>query len=520
MSSRLRKSALLALAVILLFGVSRVQVALNHDRDQLGLTRVPPLENAPPVLAFTTVALGGFRGLIANALWIRASDLQDQDKFFEMMQLADWITKLEPHFVQVWLVQAWNMAYNISVKFKDLEDRWRWVRRGIELLRDDGLRFNPNALLIYRELAWFFQHKMGQNLDDAHMIYKQQWANEMAEVFGKLRRPNLDELVNPQDDDQRERARLLREKYKMDPVFMKEVDATYGPLEWRLPEAHAIYWAALGLERAKSNPGKVNPEELIQLRRVIYQSMHMAVQRGRLVENFIEQAFEFGPNLDIIPKTNFAYEQAMKEDAQNAEHISRAHRNFLRLAVYFLYLHNRVPDAAEWYKYLGEHYPDKMIIDDDTNSFPRNVTLDRYVMSTVQVDINETDRNKVQSAIEAFITRAYQNQILGEDDQHAGLRMMARKVWQSYMSQIEGNEVRVGLRPVEETEKLILERLLDPEQGLPYEYRAVLRQRQGLPPEPPPAETGPASGAAVNPPPTASTNAPSARATNAPASRR
>ena len=113
------------------------------------------------MLAFTTVALGGFRGLISNILWIRASDLQDEDKYFEMAQLADWITKLEPHFVQVWLVESWNMAYNISVKFKDFPDRWRWVRHGIELLRDDGLRYNPNETLIYRELAWFFQHKMG-----------------------------------------------------------------------------------------------------------------------------------------------------------------------------------------------------------------------------------------------------------------------------------------------------------------------------------------------------------------------
>src|SRR3982075_407774 len=119
MSGRI-KSVLLAMAVIaLLLGVSRVQDSLNSDRNRLGLTRVQPLDNAPPVLAFTTVALGGFRGLISNLLWIRANDLQDDDKFFEAAQLADWITKLEPHFVQVWLVQAWNMAYNISVKFKD-----------------------------------------------------------------------------------------------------------------------------------------------------------------------------------------------------------------------------------------------------------------------------------------------------------------------------------------------------------------------------------------------------------------
>ena len=80
------------LAVVLLIGATLTQRGLNHDREALGLTRVAPLENAPPLLAFTTVALGGFRGLIANALWIRATEMQEEDKFFEMAQLADWIT--------------------------------------------------------------------------------------------------------------------------------------------------------------------------------------------------------------------------------------------------------------------------------------------------------------------------------------------------------------------------------------------------------------------------------------------
>ncbi len=153
MSWNWKQIGLLGLAAVLLIGVFQVQESMNTERDALGLTRVQPLENAPPVLAFTTVALGGFRGLISNILWIRATDLQDDDKYFEMAQLADWITKLEPHFVQVWLVQAWNMAYNISVKFKDFPDRWRWVERGLELLRDDGLRYNQNETLIYRELG-------------------------------------------------------------------------------------------------------------------------------------------------------------------------------------------------------------------------------------------------------------------------------------------------------------------------------------------------------------------------------
>src|SRR5881396_4291865 len=204
MNQKLKKSCLLLLAVLLLLGVSRVQSSLNRDRESLGLTRIQPLENAPPVLAFTTVALGGFRGLIANALWIRAIDLQEQDKYFEKVQLADWITKLQPHFVTVWTHQAWDMAYNISIKFSNPRDRWQWVQRGIELLRDEALKYNPDEPLIYRELGWIFQHKIGVDLDDAHLYYKSEWAREMDEV---LHGSNYQALINPQTEDEKERAR-------------------------------------------------------------------------------------------------------------------------------------------------------------------------------------------------------------------------------------------------------------------------------------------------------------------------
>ncbi len=162
-----RKLIYALVLVVSLVASGLMQNTLTRQRETLGLTRTAVISNAPPVLAFTTVALGGFRGLIANALWIRTTQLQEEGKYFEAVQLADWITTLQPHFSQVWLYQSWNMAYNISVKFPNLEDRWLWVQRGIELLRDQGLRYNPNQALMYRELAWLFQHKMGANLDDA-----------------------------------------------------------------------------------------------------------------------------------------------------------------------------------------------------------------------------------------------------------------------------------------------------------------------------------------------------------------
>src|SRR5256884_7391314 len=109
MSSRLYKAGLLLSAAVLLLGVSRFQQALNRQRaePELGLTRGVGLgSNGPPVLAFTTVALGGFRGLIANAVWIRANDLPQDRKYFEMVQVADWITELEHNLTHVWTVQA------------------------------------------------------------------------------------------------------------------------------------------------------------------------------------------------------------------------------------------------------------------------------------------------------------------------------------------------------------------------------------------------------------------------------
>ena len=79
MNARAKKIILLLLAGVLLFGAGQFEKSLNLDRDRLGLTHMATLENAPPMLAFTTVALGGFRGLISNFLWMRSNDLQLDD---------------------------------------------------------------------------------------------------------------------------------------------------------------------------------------------------------------------------------------------------------------------------------------------------------------------------------------------------------------------------------------------------------------------------------------------------------
>jgi hypothetical protein len=174
-------------AAVLLTAASTRLESINSARREMGLVANEPLENAPPSLAFATVAMGAFRGLVVDILWMRADKLKDQGQFFDAKQLADWITILQPRFASVWDFQAWNMAYNISVAIPatQWQERWRWVRNGYELLRDKGIEKNPRSIILYRSLAWIFQHKIAGVTDDCHKHYKRELALAMRALLGQ-----------------------------------------------------------------------------------------------------------------------------------------------------------------------------------------------------------------------------------------------------------------------------------------------------------------------------------------------
>lgn len=464
-----RKVIYAVVLVISLVACGLVQPALNRDRETLGLTRTTIISNAPPVLAFTTVALGGFRGLIANALWIRTSQLQEDGKYFEAVQLADWITKLQPQFSQVWIYQAWNMAYNISVKFPDPNDRWLWVQRGIELIRDQGLRYNPNQALMYRELAWLFQHKMGANLDDAHWLYKTEWAKAMDAVIPGGR-PNYAELLDPQTPEAKARVEKLVNTYKLVPAAMKKVDDTYGPLEWRLPETHAIYWGMVGVENSPA-------QDKLPLRRAIFQPMLTAFHRGKIVTNRFAKRIETAPNLEMVTNASRAYEDAIKAEPDNAAHIGTAHKNFIKDAVYFLYTNNRMREANQWFDYVRKKYgtgPEVGIT---------NATMEEYALTRIQEDINETSRDRQTAILQGLIAQAFYHYAAGEEDQAQGLEQMVARIHANYNARTSTgkNAQRVELPEIAVIKRNVLLEILKPDPEVSEEFQAALRSRLGLP---------------------------------------
>jgi hypothetical protein len=140
-------------------------------------------EGAPPEVAIG-IALGAFRGVFVNMLWIRAEEMKQEGKYYEAVQLAEIITRLQPRFPRVWVFHAWNLAYNISVGTNTREERWRWVNAGISLLRERGIPANPNEMLLHKELGWIFLHKIGGYTDDANPYYKRMLAREWTIVLG------------------------------------------------------------------------------------------------------------------------------------------------------------------------------------------------------------------------------------------------------------------------------------------------------------------------------------------------
>ena len=166
-------------------GAALMVPSVNRQRRDLQLTFDTEVgDQTKPTYAALGAGLGSFRGVAVNALWYRAEMEKQAKRFDEANILAKWITELQPRFPKVWEFHAWNLAYNISVETFTPEERWGWVSAGLDLLRDEGLRWNPNAARLYRELAWLFFHKIGGFADDMNWYYKAEVAREWQELLG------------------------------------------------------------------------------------------------------------------------------------------------------------------------------------------------------------------------------------------------------------------------------------------------------------------------------------------------
>lgn len=151
------------ITVILLVFVSFNLILKGIDKYRIshGLSETSTYDTLSPGEFIGTVALGGFRAVAIDFLWIRAIDAWEEKQWYEALALYRLISRLQPRLQNIWIINAWNMIYNISIdlKQKELEEAsWKWIKEGIDFLKE-GISRNPNSPELHFYLGWVYFDK-------------------------------------------------------------------------------------------------------------------------------------------------------------------------------------------------------------------------------------------------------------------------------------------------------------------------------------------------------------------------
>ncbi|MDR1192013.1 MAG: hypothetical protein LBK60_10195 [Verrucomicrobiales bacterium] len=111
----------------------------------------------------TMAALGGFRGLAADCLWISLTGAWEEQEWERVQALAEVCVLLQPRVVFFWEMGAWNLAWNASEAVtrapvpmgridRRRHDAMRWIEAGRSLL-ERGIRVIPERPTLYQKLG-------------------------------------------------------------------------------------------------------------------------------------------------------------------------------------------------------------------------------------------------------------------------------------------------------------------------------------------------------------------------------
>lgn len=519
---------------------------LVRQRKELVVTDTRAMdasERMPPAVAMVTAVFGPLRPLIVNILWYRASELQMQGQYFEANTQSQWITQLQPRFGKVWEFHAWNMAYNISVMTHTPEERWDWVRKGVYLLRDQGIPLNPNSVHLYKELSWFYFHKIAKNADDMHWFYKKQLIAENHEIFGELPinsttkqavehyqeiarapkkvadllaatpavKPLLDEamalgyepderllraisraqsyadayvlkLRKPQpgelawydvklDESLKRhpaavkplinflRRQTIEQNMHMDVDFMVQLMERNGPMDWRHPLTHGIYWSARGYIIGGGINTQRNLDLINIMRNDLYNLQELAFQGGVTFDPVLNKLQRsYVPTLYPEPAMIRAFDEAMSKQREEMEaavnkgkynasvlkNFRGGHENFLQRAVSDHYLYGNREEASRYLDKLRKEFTGKGASQDYVKMYMQS--LDNYVMSSLQLDLGNSDANVMQF-LYAMSARAIQQGLAqNRMDLHENFMRIARELYDQYQKDLDINPNAVQQR--------------------------------------------------------------------------
>lgn len=485
----------LLIAIISIFGASQLLPKIIQQRHEYQLTQNRPLENAPPQLVVATTALGSLRSFLIDYLWLRATELRNKGNHYEIVQLYDWIGKLEPRIPEVWSFIAWEMCYNISVSITNPEDRWRWLYKGISQLRDYGIQYNQNTSQLYWELGFTIYNKITSTAVDDHRFYYQlrwfemwhdvvgsnpdfvRWSaypnnwNEFAkqepqvaqlvqeinayvnkdamtsfnilEDFSQIKNfPDIQKKVEEicrKTEYQESNLKLfgfivcqrLRQEFKMDPKMMAALQQKYGELDWRLPGTHCLYWA---------EEGKLALERAKQTHSSRYTSESATIYEhnlDRLHHLALQDIFDSGKFLAItshrvVCLPNFAVLEPLH---QLHEEIQKKWGLEKGRESHEEFLRRAIKKC---YMYNQRDQAQKyyQILGSKFSRPDYQQKLDDFVIQDIGKIVNFGERHHVEAYIIETQVEAYRSLLSGDPDHYQGLEAFAKMIHRRYTQRI------------------------------------------------------------------------------------
>jgi tetratricopeptide (TPR) repeat protein len=164
--------AILALAILIALGALKLPIerhlAAQHRQEHFRSVEFNlDLREKLGQLGFVA-ALSGFRGIVADALFIQAYTAWERTEWGRILLLFRHITTLQPRALLFWDTAAWHMAWNASVAAMNDQTQPRLALRvkaqreyfalGKDFL-ERGIQNNPDRPELYEALARLYKEK-------------------------------------------------------------------------------------------------------------------------------------------------------------------------------------------------------------------------------------------------------------------------------------------------------------------------------------------------------------------------
>jgi hypothetical protein len=196
---------------------------------------------------------------------------------------------------------------------------------------------------------------------------------------------------------------------------MKIMDGLYGPLDWRLPETHAMYWGYCGKSLAA--------EDSVWCERMVWMALAETVKGGALVYQPLQRCYQRGPRVDVAIKALLQCNDAKRSHDPLVE---MARCAFLREATLTLYVFQRAGEAEVAFQLLKrEKAPDALAAG----------TLVEYVQKEVAARGKGLDFAGQEKLVENQLVRSDIWRRLEAPDFAAGYDRLAKLYWRVFTRQ-------------------------------------------------------------------------------------